>query len=156
MKHIEKKVDQILESAIRTEEDSYKIYQKALRIVQSESVRELLEELAAQEREHRAKLKEMLKPEKRAAMIESSAQEKIVDLRIGDYLTPREVHPNATLQDILTVAMHREKDTQRFYAAMAEITQGEAKTLFAFLAGEEVKHKQRIESIYDDVVYREF
>ena len=156
MKQIEKKVEDILQKAIRTEEDSYKIYQKALRVVQSESIKELLEELAADEREHRKKLKEMLDPEKRTEIIEKSQQEKVIDLKLGDYLTPREVHPNATLQDILTVAIHREKDTHKFYKAMAGITEGEIKTLFEFLANEEIKHKQKIEAIYDDVIYQEF
>jgi rubrerythrin len=156
MKQIEKKIEQMLESAIRTEEDSYKIYQKGLRIVQSESVRELLEELAAEERQHKAKLKEMLRPEKRAEMIAQVSQEKAINFQIGDYLTPREVHPNATLQDILTVAMQREKDSFQYYTAMAGITTGEVKALFGVLASEEIKHKQRIESIYDDIIYKEF
>jgi rubrerythrin len=156
MKEIEKKIEQILQRAIRVEEDSYKIYQKALRIVQSESIRELLEELAGDEREHRRKLKEMLDPEQRAAMIEKSEQQKVIDLKIGDYLVPREVHPNATMQDILTVAIHREKDTHRFYKAMSAISEDEVKKLFEFLADEEIKHKNKLESIYDDVIFREF
>jgi rubrerythrin len=57
---------------------------------------------------------------------------------------------------VLIVAMHREKSSHEFYSTMAEIAEEEAsRSLFGFLAQEELAHKNKVESLYDEVVYQD-
>ncbi len=52
--------------------------------------------------------------------------------------------------------MHREKSSNEFYTTMASIADdGAAKSMFEFLAQEELVHKNKVESLYDEVVYQE-
>ena len=52
--------------------------------------------------------------------------------------------------------MHREKSSYDFYSAMTSLSDDEsARSLFDFLAQEELMHKNKVESLYDEVVYKE-
>jgi rubrerythrin len=54
-------------------------------------------------------------------------------------------------------AMKREQSAYEFYNDMAKVvTSIEVKNLFEDLAAEELDHKGRIETEYDDVIYKEF
>jgi rubrerythrin len=58
---------------------------------------------------------------------------------------------------VLIFAIKREVATGAFYAQMAGLVDpGPEKDLFDLLAKEEGKHKKYVESIYEDVVYKEF
>ena len=60
------------------------------------------------------------------------------------------------LQDSLIVAMKREQHAVEFYSRMMSVLlDEEAKLLCERLVHEELKHKQRLEILYDDLFYRE-
>ena len=49
------------------------------------------------------------------------------------------------------------KSSFDFYTTMAEMAKDEpTQKLFAFLAQEELEHKNKIETIYDEGIYKEF
>ena len=53
-------------------------------------------------------------------------------------------------------AMKREQKAYEFYARMLKVvTNEDVRILFEELAAEELEHKAKIETEYDDVVYRE-
>jgi rubrerythrin len=53
--------------------------------------------------------------------------------------------------------MKREESAYNFYNDMSKVvTSTEIKNLFEELAAEELDHKVRIETEYDDVIYKEF
>lgn len=148
-------IEQILEQAIRFEEDAYDFYSGAVEKVERPHIRSVLEDLAKEEVKHKEHLQALLAGDT-TRIISVHKRGQIDDLKLAEYLVPRPLDPEASLQDILIVAMHREKSSNEFYSTMAEIAQEEdSRTLFGFLAQEELMHKNKVESLYDEIVYQD-
>lgn len=148
-------IEQILQQAIRFEENAYAFYMGAIEMVERPHIREVLVDMANQEVNHKERLQALLDGDtERIISVRKRGQ--IQDLKLAEYLIPRELDAEASLQDVLIVAMHREKSSHEFYTTMASISDDDtAKSLFDFLAQEELVHKNRIETLYDEVVYQE-
>jgi rubrerythrin len=85
-----------------------------------------------------------------------SSKEKVMDLKIADYVVTVTASPDMPYSDALIVAMKKEKAAFKLYMTLsnrAETT--ELKDLFLSLALEESKHKLRFELEYDEFVLRE-
>jgi rubrerythrin len=149
-------VTNILQRAIRNEEDSHTLYRSAAQAARTPHTRDLLNELAQEEAGHKAHLQAMLAGDPEAIVARGSEQ-KIVDLKIGDYLVYEPLGPDVDFQAVLIAASKREKNAHDFYQAMADLTCGlQERKLFLFLAEQELGHKNRIESIYEETVYKDF
>jgi rubrerythrin len=147
-------IEQIVEQAINFEEDAYNFYQSAIEMVERTHIRAALGDLAKEEVKHKERLQALFAGDT-ARIIAVSNRGKIDDLKLAEYLVPRPLDPKASLQDVLIVAMHREKSSHEFYSTMAEIAESEdSRGLFDFLAQEELMHKNKVESLYDEVVYQ--
>jgi rubrerythrin len=115
-----------------------------------------MEEMAEQERGHRIKLENIAAGNVRWA-IRRSRTERVTDLRLSDHLEGGSLDPNADYQDILLFAAKREKAAHEFYKAMTEMLDDPLiQNVFEMLAAEEMKHKNRLEKIYEEVVYQDF
>ena len=147
-------IEQAIRQAIAREEESYELYSRAREMVSDTVAQAMLEELATQELGHKAKLEVLLKGD--ASRIAARATRKeIIDLKIADYLAPAKLDEEADLQQVLIVAMQKEKDSNQLYEAMMQITEGSTQELFRFLAGEELAHKNRVQELYDEIIYRD-
>jgi rubrerythrin len=148
-------IEQILAQAIRFEEDAHSFYLGAIDMVEGVHIRAALEDLAQEEVKHKERLQALLDGDT-TRIISVRKRGQIEDLKLAEYLVPRPLEPTASFQDVLIVAMHREKSSHAFYSTMAEIAEEEAsRTLFGFLAQEELGHKNKVESLYDEVVYQD-
>ncbi len=149
-------VEEALKIAIQREIEAFNLYSEAAQGPHDPAMREALLEMAEQERGHRIKLENILAGNVRWAVRMAKAQP-VADLRLTDHLIGGTVEPNATYQDILLFAAKAEKAAYDFYQAMAGMVDDTLiQNVFTMLAGEELKHKSRIEKMYEDVVYREF
>ena len=148
-------IEQILEQAIRFEEDAYSFYLGAIDMVERAHIRSALQDLATEEVKHKEQLQGLLAGDT-DRILSVTKRGQIDDLKLAEYLVPRPLDPKASLQDVLIVAMHREKSSHEFYSTMAEIAEEESsRALFGFLAQEELVHKNKVESLYDEVVYQD-
>lgn len=149
------KIEELLRTAIKREEESNALYTQAAKMVKSAPSRVLLEELAAEELTHKAKLEDLLAGG--VKWVVRGYMDKVTDLKISDYLVAQPLREDADFQDVLAVAAKREKNAYDFYTAVSEVAQDQAvKNLFAWLANEEMKHKQKVETLYEETVYKEF
>ena len=149
-------VEGIIQRAIRFEEDAYNFYTGASEMVKLPHVQDMLNELAGEEVKHKERLEELLAGDTEQIVAAKQSQ-KIEDLKLADYLVAPPLDEDATLQDVLLTAMQREKNSHDFYNLMAGMAASEAaKELFQFLAQEELGHKNKVEVLYDDIVYKEF
>ena len=83
-------------------------------------------------------------------------RKKIPDLMISEYLVDRDTLEGAGLQDVLLFAIKREQQAVEFYSKMTGATSdAAAKRLCEKLVHEELKHKMRLETFYDDLFYGE-
>jgi len=145
----------ILRTAIQREIDAYTLYTNAAKMIETPHVREILNDLAAQEVGHRNKLEGLLNGNV-FRVISKGQQQQVVDLKITDYLVEEPLAPDSDFQNVLIVAGKREAASHDLYASLAKVSGDEDATkLFEFLANEELAHKHRVEALYDEIVYRE-
>ena len=148
---LEQSLREIIQTAIQREIEAQKLYLDAVSLVKEKHLRDLLGELAAQENGHRHKLEALLSDG--LATVPAPRQDR-PDLKITDYLVEVPLSPQADFQDIMIVAGKREKASHDLYLALAQAAgESQAAELFRFLAAEELAHKQRVEALYEDVVY---
>ena len=76
-------------------------------------------------------------------------------LGISEYFTGGNLDENSDFKDVLVYAAKREKMAYEFYIKMMRIIENsDLKRLFNWLASEESKHKENIEVLFWEVVYR--
>lgn len=144
---------ELLDTAIYTEIVSQAFYIAGQGKTQDPGARVLMKELAQEELRHSEWLKNL--KEKGLEKL-SWHQERVPNLMISDYLTGGDTLEGAALQDTLVFAMKREQQAVEFYSKMMGIVRdASAKRLCQRLVHEELKHKLRLEMLYDDLFYGE-
>ena len=139
-------VDEVLDFAIGNEEEAMNFYNDMAGKMDSPAMRTVFEEFAREEEGHKAKL---LKVKTSGGFNPSSAA--IMDLKIGDYLVEVTADKDTSYQDILILAMKKEKAAFKLYMDLHEtVDDAHLKSLMLALAQEEAKHKLRFEIEYDD------
>ncbi len=152
---VDNELQRIIRTAIQREIDAYNLYKTVADNAETAHAKDLLNDLAAQELGHRNRLEGFLAGNV-GKVLNKRQQQKIVDLKITDYLVEEPLTPDADFQTILIVAGKREKASHDLYESLAEVTEDpDAAQLFAFLAAEELTHKRRIETLYEQLVYKE-
>jgi rubrerythrin len=147
-------VEAVLDRAIEEEQESFALYTTLAGAVKNAAVRARLQELAAMELGHQAKLQEAKAGNVRWAIRRAKA-EPVTDLRLTDHLEAKPLDANADYQDVLLSAARREKTAHDFYQAMLEMVDDPlVKGIFEMLAREELRHKYALEKIYEEVVYQ--
>lgn len=146
-----KSVEEVLEYAIKSEENANAFYTAWSKKVEDRALAVVFTELADEEMKHKefllgVKEGETLKP----------AEKEIIDLKISDYTVDVKASTDMDYQDALTLAMQREKEAYKLYAGLAAncADAGIKETFFA-LAQEEAKHKLRLEIMYDEEILQE-
>lgn len=142
---------ELLDSAIYKEIASQAVYEAAQSKTEDPGVKALLKELAKEEFGHAQRLKKLKEKELPKP---GWHQEQVPDLKISQYLTGGEKLEGAGLQDTLIFAMKREQQAVEFYSKMMSLMRDKnTKNLCASLVNEELKHKLRLEMLYDDLFY---
>ena len=144
-------VDQILDFAIGEEEKAADFYTEMASKMDHAWMKEVFLGFAKEEMGHKARLLEVKAGKKLLAV-----KEKVMDLKIGDYLVDADLNAEMDYQQALIVAMKKEKAAFRLYNTLAETTDdANIRSVFLGLAQEEAKHKLRFEIEYDDRILRE-
>lgn len=144
----------ILLEAANSEEDSWNFYLTVSKKINAPHLKEFLQDLAKQELEHKNKLEKLsqLKDEEILRINENEA----IDLMLAEQIKTLTIDANSTFQDILIVAMKKEKNSYDFYNHLSQqIKNAEIKKTLRLIAKEELIHKQKIETQYDDYVFKE-
>jgi rubrerythrin len=141
-------VDTVINFAIEKEEKAMDFYRKCGERAKNQGIREFFQEMAEEENKHR----ELLKGLEPSALGEIKL-EKIEDLRISDYLVDVSFRDDLTYQEALTLAMKKEEKAIAFYSEWkTKCVHEKTARLFEMLATEELKHKRKIENIYDEEI----
>lgn len=144
-------VNEIIDFAIDEEVKAYKLYERTAENINNNQLKAMLKEMADMERGHEARLKAFKegKMEKIGTVVPQ-------DLKIGDYLVDVEINDNSEIQDVLIFAIKSEMKAHELYTAMSKLFEtDEEKALFTKLANEELTHKNDLEKVYDDQIYKE-
>jgi len=147
-----KSVDDILDFAIKNEQEASDFYITLSDKMRNPTMKKIFLEFAQEEMGHKVKLLEM-----KAGKLLLKAGEKVLDLKISDYIdTKVEIKDTLEYQDALIIAMKKEKPAFKLYSDLAAQTDNEAlKAILLAIAQEEARHKLRFELEYDDLIFSE-
>lgn len=146
---------EIMDMAIRQEMDAYEFYLHAVDVVKDPAAKVLLKEFADIELKHKTQLENF--DLDKITDEHHTVHHPQHDFNLSQYLMDREITQDSTVQDVMIHAMKREESAYKFYDDMSKVVSSiEVKNLFGELAAEELDHKVRIETEYDDVIYKEF
>jgi len=135
-----KTVDDILDFAIKNEEEAHEFYMELSAKMQNPVMAQVFKDFAQEELGHKKKLLE-IKSGKRLV----ADEQKVMDLKIADYIVSEvEIKEDMDYQEALLLAMKKEKKAFMMYNALAyKTTYENIKKLFLAMAQEEAKHKLR-------------
>jgi rubrerythrin len=142
---------ELLDTAIYREIASQAFYIAGQSRTGDPGAQALMKELAEEERKHSQWLKDF----KGKGLTEQDwHQEQVPNLMIGEYLTGGYTLEGAGLQDTLLFAVKREQQAVEFYSKMTGLMRNEtARQLCEKMVNEEMKHKQKLEKLYDDMLF---
>ena len=148
---MEKTIAEVIEMAIRREEEAYDFYMDIYNKVQEAAVRDTVEFIAKEEKKHKAFLvgyREGNYGEDALRMAD------VVEYKIAEYLEEPEIGGDTKPQDVYLVAAHREGRSHQFYSELATMhSEGKLKTMFVKMANEELKHKEKMEYLYSNAAF---
>jgi rubrerythrin len=142
----------LLDFAIREERQANALYLRAAEMIADKGARTLLLDMAAMEKGHERKLADFR--EGRLPALKGVG--KVRDLKIGDYLVDVKLRLNSTIQEVLIFAIKGEMKSQSLYSDMAAVLSDPVRQEFMkALSEEELKHKNDLETLYDDIINKE-
>ncbi len=144
---------ELLDTAIYKEIAAQAVYEAGIMKTNDPAAQALMEELAKEESGHTRKLKKL---KEKGFSSRDWHHEVVPNLMLSEHLTGGETLENISFQDLLITAMKREQQAVEFYARMmGALRDTAAKQLCEGLVREELKHKLRLEILYDDLFYSE-
>jgi rubrerythrin len=144
-------VDELIDFAIMEEEASASFYKNLATKMDRAWMRDVFNEFSQEELGHKEKLLKIKSGEMKAP-----PAEKVLDLKIGDYLVDAEMKSDLDYQQALILAMKKEKAAFRMYSDLASVSDdANVKSMLLTLAQEEAKHKLRFEVEYDEYILKE-
>ncbi len=136
----------VVDFAVKREEEARDFYADCRDKTPKDGLKSFFQELADEEERHRGLLLDLDLSDD-----QEFEPEQVQNLKLSDYLVDAQFTPDISYQDALTLAMKKEQKAHAFYDAWQKrCSNSSAGKLFAFLAGEEMKHKRKLEDIYDD------
>ncbi len=144
-------VGEVIEYAIGAEERAYNLYMSLYNLVDNPAAKKALKEFAEEELKHKAILEGFKEGE-----VHASTRAKRVDLKLAETLGDVYAEADLTYQEALVLGMKSEKTAYELYTSLADQVDDEdlRKTLL-IIADEEMKHKAKFESEYDQYVLKE-
>ena len=137
-----------LEMAVRMEQEGFRHYLEALRIVRDQAAQTILKEAAFDELEHKFQLEKALVE----GFIDGHTLDAPVPTMNLDYvLEKKQLGADADARQALAYAIHLEKGALDFYQRMAKGCSGAPMgNLFERIANDESRHLQQLEDLYEE------
>lgn len=143
--------DSVIQFALEREEEAIKAYKQLLSKATLPGLKEILEELQAEEKKHKELLEELSRkglPPAEVPLVE--------DMKISDYVLEGTLGEEMSFQDVLIFAAKKEQKAVELYRDLAQrVSSWEAKKLFEWLVSQEKAHKLRLESEYEKHLLQE-
>ena len=148
---MDKRVSDIIEIAIKREEEAYDFYLGIHDKVVDPGLKETLKFIAAEEKKHKAFLVSYRDGNFGAKALRMAD---FVDYKVAEYLEEPEIDEASKPQDVYLVASHRELRSFHFYTELANLhADSEIKEMLLKMANEELKHKEKMEYLYANTAF---
>jgi rubrerythrin len=143
-------MEAIIKSAITQEELSHDFYKRMAGLVSHQDTKDILEFLAKDELEHKDFLLSCFSPQ--GCTLAGEAQ----NAHLAEMLQAPAINDDMTPKEALVIAMKREEGSHRFYHTLAALQPpGEVQAFLQKMAKVELKHKEKVEYLYNNVAFPE-
>jgi rubrerythrin len=141
----------VIDLAIQREEEARLFYLNLCPIVRDETAKSTLKYLAEEEAGHKAFLEKCRDQMSCGAVLRSDMP---VDYRVAEHLKQPDIEKDMKSEEVFLVAAGRELNAHRFYKALADLYPGgPVRDLLLQMAAEELKHKEKMEYLYDNTAF---
>ncbi|MBT8370228.1 MAG: ferritin family protein [Deltaproteobacteria bacterium] len=148
---MEKTIADVIDLAIKREEEAYRFYMDIFNAVHDASVKETIEFIAGEEKKHKAFLVGYREGNYGTDALRMAD---VVAYKVAEYLKEPEIGQEASSEDVYLIASHRESRSHLFYTELADMhAESELKTLLLKMANEELKHKEKMEYLYTNTAF---
>jgi len=135
----------VIDFAIKREENARDDYLQYRDKTNNKGLKDFFQELADEEEKHR-----QLLADRDVSHLGAFEPTQVENLKLSDFMVDVKFSPDMDYQEALTLAMKKEEKAHAFYAAWQNrCADAETAKLFEFLAGEEMKHKRKLEDVFD-------
>ncbi|MCP5003145.1 MAG: ferritin family protein [Planctomycetes bacterium] len=148
-------VESILKKAAAKEKGTYLLYNNAADRANDPHTKSVLNKFAAEELKHQNIIENFNTGSLKNFEIDIN---EVSRKGISEFLTDVDdgLGKNSDIKDLLVYAAKREKNAYEFYKNMSKmVEEADLRKLFVWLANEESKHKEDIEALFWEVMYRE-
>jgi len=137
-----------IEMATKMEDEGFRAYLAALRIVKDKAARQIFKEAALDELEHKHQLeKALIDGEMKGG---EGLQQPVPTMNLDYVLAKRELHAESDAREALAYAIHLEKGSIDFYKRMSKGCEGAPMAaLFQQMLADETRHLQALEDFYE-------
>ncbi len=147
----DKTVLEIIEIAIKREEEAYDFYMDIHDKVTETAVKETLNFIANEEKKHREFL---VKYRDGGFGVDTLRMNDPIEYKIAEHLQEPEVKADMRSEDVYLVAAHRENRSYHFYTDLAGLhPDGDLNELLLKVASEELRHKEKMEYLYANTAF---
>jgi rubrerythrin len=137
-----------IEMAVQMEDEGFRHYLKALRIVKNKAAKEILRDAAFDELEHKHQLEKALVEGEVAG---EGMDRPVPTMNLSYVLGKKELGPKADAREALAFAIHLEKGSLDFYRRMSQGCAGAPMAkLFDRIYNDESRHLQELEDLYEE------
>ncbi len=145
------KLKNIIEMAIKKEEESYTFYKDLTNIITDTVVKDALLFLAGEEKKHKDFL---IAYQNGKFTMSSLSMDEVIDYKIAQHLEKPDPITNMETKDVYLLAAHRELNSYNFYKDLAELQpQGDVRVMLMRMSAEELKHKEKVEYLYSNTAF---
>jgi rubrerythrin len=147
----DQKIANVIETAIKREEEAYVFYTDIRDRVEDRSAQETLEFIAGEEKKHR----DFLVAYRDGGFgVHALRMTDVVDYKIAEHLEEPAVNDNTRSEDVYLIAAHREARSYHFYTELAQLhPEGDLHEMLVKIANEELKHKEKMEYLYANTAF---
>jgi rubrerythrin len=146
-----RELSQVIEMAIKKEEEARAFYLALYDRVQDEMAKDTLKYLAAEEGKH---IEYLTTCHAGKYCSEVLNLKEPVDYHVIEHLKQPDIKKNMNTAEVYLVAAKREMDAHNFYKNLAKsYPPGEVRDLLTKMANQEMKHKEKVEYLYTNSAF---
>jgi rubrerythrin len=148
----DRRLMQLIDTAIKREEEAFDFYMGILGKVNEDHVIETIQEIAEEEKNHKAFLVKYRDEQWSPKNLKMSD---VTYYKIAEYQEEPEIKSDMKSEDVYLVASHRELRSYKFYTELSRsfIRLSEVKELLLKMANEELRHKEKMEYLYANTAF---
>jgi rubrerythrin len=140
--------DAAMELAIKMEEESFRHYLEAIRIVKNKNAREILRGFALDELGHKQTIERAMVEGRMGD--ERELKRSVTTMGLDYVLVKKALSPDSDIREVMAYAIHLEKEAVDFYRRMSQGCAGAPMAgMFEKLLVDARRHIQAIEDLYE-------